>query len=238
MNVAPEDPYVSVHIKACGDWTNQLVEKMESAHSILQSLWHIGEGSLMTENIIPTVLASRAIFAPADQVFNYPVSVLIGCGVGMTPYYSILRAIKNRIRHPAGPRFLKSVYFIWVCRDIEEFECLVYFLRQLEREGLDSIVKITLFWTVKHIRPSMCLDIHLKSKQNRDPITGLRAVTHFGRPRWNSIFSKVATAHASEEKVGVFFCGPNQLSNDLMKICSENSHPGKPRLDFYPEIFM
>ncbi len=113
----------------------------------------------------------------------------------MTPYYSIMRAVKNRINHPLGPRFLKSVYFIWVCSNLEEFECLVYFLRRLENEGLDSIVKIQLFWTAKRVRSSLCLKMHMKGKENRDPITGLRAVTYFGRPRWELILAKLAMTH-------------------------------------------
>lgn len=70
----------------------------------------------------------------------------------------------------------------------------------------------------------------------KDAITGLRAPTHFGRPNWDSIFSRVKDRHPDTEsasrtnmklmhvlifrrhRVGVLFCGPKALGSQLHSV--------------------
>ena len=56
----------------------------------------------------------------------------------------------------------------------------------------------------------------------RDAITSLRAPTHFGRPNWDRVFSGLVDRH-SETDIGVFFCGPQVLSNTLHTMCVKYS---------------
>jgi NADPH oxidase 2 len=55
-----------------------------------------------------------------------------------------------------------------------------------------------------------------------DAISGLKAKTNFGRPHWESIFHTVGRSHPGKD-VGVFFCGPKQLSTQLHKLSNKYS---------------
>jgi hypothetical protein len=62
---APEEEYVSVHIRASGNWTNDLAKKFA-----------------MYPQDIPRLGIDGPYGSPADDVFNYDGVVLVGAGIG------------------------------------------------------------------------------------------------------------------------------------------------------------
>lgn len=100
---APEDPYVSVHIRQVGDWTHALGERVGAGPSVVASLTSAAmKGKEKDESIygtrgdfveldpgstsrpLPTVRIDGPYGAPAEDVFNVEVAVLIGAGIGMS----------------------------------------------------------------------------------------------------------------------------------------------------------
>lgn len=99
---APEDPYVSVHIRQVGDWTQALGERVGAGPSVVAQLTQaamkggekeekssvFGRGDFVeldTGSVsrgLPTVRIDGPYGAPAEDVFDVEVAVLIGAGIG------------------------------------------------------------------------------------------------------------------------------------------------------------
>ena len=81
---APDDPYVSVHIRQVGDFTNELGE-------LLGCNIPTEKGYVPKE--LPKLRIDGPFGAPAEDVFNNEIAILVGCGIGVTPFASILKNI-------------------------------------------------------------------------------------------------------------------------------------------------
>lgn len=46
-----------------------------------------------------------------------------------------------------------------------------------------------------------------------------RAVTKFGRPDWDEVFTRVSNEYPEAGNVGVFYCGPRALGRVLASYC-------------------
>ncbi|KAG9280797.1 NADPH oxidase 5 [Astyanax mexicanus] len=193
---------------------------------------------------------------PTRQIFASEHAVLIGAGIGITPFASILQSImyRYRMRKQNCPNCnyswcetikdnemkLRKVDFIWINRDQKSFEWFVSLLTKLEMDQADEepegrFLEMHMYMTsalskndMKAIGLQMALDL-LAKKEKRDSITGLRTRTQPGRPDWGKVFKKV-----SEEKKGkvhVFYCGSPALAK-VIKAQSE-----KFGFNFYKENF-
>ncbi|XP_076980063.1 NADPH oxidase 5 [Tamandua tetradactyla] len=183
--------------------------------------------------------ATRRIFASEH-------AVLIGAGIGITPFASILQSIMYR--HQKRKRLcpncqhswtegvqddemkLHKVDFIWINRDQQSFEWFVSLLTKLEMDQAEEnkdgcFLELHLYMTsalskndMKAIGLQMALDL-LAKKEKKDSITGLQTRTQPGRPDWSKVFQKVATE--KKGKVQVFFCGSPALAKVLKSHCEQ-----------------
>lgn len=98
---APEDPYVSVHIRQVGDWTHALGERIGFGPAAVASLTKAamkgsekendglaaGRGDFVefdqSSRPLPSVRIDGPYGAPAEDVFDSEVAVLVGAGIGM-----------------------------------------------------------------------------------------------------------------------------------------------------------
>ncbi|KAI0213700.1 NADPH oxidase 5 [Lamellibrachia satsuma] len=170
------------------------------------------------------------------DIFDAEHAVLIGGGVGITPYASILQSIMFRyltmkrtcvkcehVWYEDMPRELmkvKKVDFIWVNRDQKSFEWFVSLLAQLEmlqteQESLGRILDMHLYMTAAKSAADLrglSLQIALETMQShehRDTIQGLKTNIQHGRPDWDAIFRGFAAKNVG--KVKVFACGPSSM---------------------------
>ncbi|KAL9277012.1 hypothetical protein ACSQ67_025432 [Phaseolus vulgaris] len=107
---APDDEYLSVHVRTLGDWTTELKNTFTQAcepHST-----QTRRGSLMRmetraasssfsekQNFrYPKILIKGPYGAPAQSYKNYDVLLLIGLGIGATPMISILKDLLNQMK--------------------------------------------------------------------------------------------------------------------------------------------
>ena len=153
--------------------------------------------------------------SPTSHIFHTEHAILIGTGIGVTPFASILQSIMYRFiktRHtcpschhtwsdamPSNVMNLKKVDFVWINRNQRSFEWFVSLLSQLESnqamlDESDRFLDIHMYITsaahmsdVKEIGTGVM-------QENRDLISGLRARTHAGRPQWDSFFKEMSTA--------------------------------------------
>ncbi|XP_021421115.1 NADPH oxidase 5 [Oncorhynchus mykiss] len=193
---------------------------------------------------------------PTRQIFASEHAVLIGAGIGITPFASILQSIMYhyRMRKQNCPNCsyswcenikdsemkLRKVDFIWINRDQKSFEWFVSLLTKLEMDQADEepegrFLEMHMYMTsalskndMKAIGLQMALDL-LAKKEKRDSITGLRTRTQPGRPEWGKVFQKVA--EEKKGKVHVFYCGAPALAKLIKAQCE---HFG---FNFYKENF-
>jgi predicted ferric reductase len=69
-----------------------------------------------------------------------------------------------------------------------------------------------------------------------DALTGLSALTNYGRPNFPIIFSRLAEAHP-HEKIGIFLCGPRVIQKTLQAQSLENTRTTSTRFVLHAEHF-
>ena len=112
------------------------------------------------------------------------------------------------------------MYFIWTTRDKQAFEWFQSLLSKLEEDGVDELVEMHTYLTQKLAMSEIKHIIVNDDANSVDPITRLRARTHYGRPNLDKVFGDIRNRHPSTD-VGVFFCGPVGMSGALHKACNK-----------------
>ncbi len=81
----------------------------------------IQENLLSAPDGSPIFKIDGAFGTASEETFNFKTVMLIGGGIGVTPFASILKDCRYRIEK-LGETSLNKVYFFWVCRDKNAFE--------------------------------------------------------------------------------------------------------------------
>jgi len=69
----------------------------------------------------------------------------------------------------------------------------------------------------------------------QDPVTHLRSQTRFGRPDLHELFSNWTSEFAGMN-VGMFYCGPERLGEQLEAHCNESRAKGLD-IEYFREIY-
>jgi hypothetical protein len=174
--------------------------------------------------------------APSELVWRHRVVVLVGAGIGVTPFASILKSITRRMPTKAeliagtaraqltargqlgssradGENQIEiewkpceHVHFYWLCRSQDEFE---WFYDLLSR-------------AVSQKTSGSQIEINLFKTSEQELATaksiGSGFREFFGRPQWRRILPELAEKYPAEQ-VGVFFCGAPAIRGDLGTSC-------------------
>ncbi|KAJ3728688.1 NADPH oxidase [Lentinula raphanica] len=243
LTSAPEEDYISVHIRIVGDFTTALSkavgcdfkskEKTEAGGKV------IGTDVNPPLNVtLPRVMVDGPFGSASEDFLNYEVVLLVGAGIGVTPFASILKSIwyrMNNFNH-GKPTRLSKVYFTWVIRDFGSAEWFHSLLHAIEEQDVQNRIEINIYLTAKIKDDDMNNIIVQDVGAEKDAITSLRAPTHFGRPNWDKVFPSIASKHPDTD-VGVFFCGPKVLSQALHRASNKYSDPNGARFFFGKENF-
>ncbi|XP_062276975.1 dual oxidase 1 [Scomber scombrus] len=213
LTSAPHEETLSLHIRAVGPWTSQLRELYT-------------EENLLEFGSYPKLYLDGPFGEGHQEWIDYEVSVLVGGGIGVTPFASILKDLvfKSSIRSKIQ---CKKVYFIWVTRTQRQFEWLSDIIREVEELDTQELVSVHTYITQVaekfDLRTTMLYvcERHFQKVWNRSLFTGLRSVTHFGRPPFVSFFSSLQEVHPEVGKIGVFSCGPPGLTKNVEKACQQ-----------------
>ncbi|ELU01203.1 hypothetical protein CAPTEDRAFT_159209 [Capitella teleta] len=208
LTSAPHEENLSLHIRAVGPWTMNLRRTYDPDH--------VGEHSW------PKVFLDGPYGEGHQEWYRYEVAVLVGGGIGVTPFASILKDIKYKSRTNA--QFVcKKVYFLWVTRTQRQFEWLTDIIREVEDSDLVSVhVFITQFKEKYDIRTTMLYicERYFQKISERSLFTGLRSITHFGRPEFKQFFQMLQVEHPNNSEFGVFSCGPPPMTSSVEKACA------------------
>ncbi|EAS27634.3 NADPH oxidase [Coccidioides immitis RS] len=254
----PFDPYISIHIRQVGDWTRALGNRLgcgpQQAKDI-DGLDPLGMYEIAVQNgqTMPKIRIDGPYGAPAEDVFDNEIAILIGTGIGVTPWASILKNIWHLRAGPNPPTRLRRVEFIWICRDTSSFEWFHALLSSLESQSAadsstgQQFLRIHTYLTQRFDQDTAA-NIMLNSVgQQVDPLTELRTGTKFGRPDFKTFFSAMRTGLVDQSympgldaslrtDVGVYFCGPNVAAKEIKKAAKECT-TREVRFRFWKEHF-
>ncbi|NWX91519.1 DUOX2 oxidase, partial [Nothoprocta pentlandii] len=213
LTSAPHEDTLSLHIRAVGPWTTRLRELYSP-----ESLAIIGK--------LPKLYLDGP-FGEGHQEWNkFEVSVLVGGGIGVTPFASILKDLVFKSSF-SSKLLCKKIYFIWVTRTQRQFEWLADIIREVEEADQNSLVSVHIYITQLaekfDLRTTMLYicERHFQKVLNRSLFTGLRSITHFGRPPFLPFFTSLQEVHPEVQKIGVFSCGPLGMTKSVEKACQQ-----------------
>ncbi|KNC81337.1 hypothetical protein SARC_06335 [Sphaeroforma arctica JP610] len=241
LTSSPEESFFSVHIRVAGDWTTSLAERL-GCHWDAKGNQIVKSGYKGNPSKMPTFNVDGPFgTATSGDAFKYSTAILVGAGIGVTPFASVLKSIWYQQAQGLNMK-LRKVYFIWICRDRRSFEWFQDLIEALElqmvSQGMQAFLQIDVYLT-ERIKHEEITNIVTEGDASEDLLHGQHTKTHFGRPHWDKIFAETSTKHANEQ-VGVFFCGPKVLGKVLHTKCNEYSDKiqhGGARYIFNEEVF-
>ncbi|KAF8657805.1 hypothetical protein HU200_059966 [Digitaria exilis] len=270
---APGDDYLSVHIRTSGDWTQELkrifVENYFSPH--LNRRASFSELGAAEPRSLPKLLVDGPYGAPAQDFRNYDVLLLVGLGIGATPFISILRDLLNNIKiadelmdlametsrsEDSANSFSVSTassnrkrayrtsraHFYWVTREAGSFEWFKGVMNEVAEMDKKGVIELhnylTSVYEERDARTTLLSMVQAlnHAKHGVDIVSGTRVRTHFARPNWNEVFTRIASKHPNST-VGVFYCGAPMLAKELKTLAHEMSHKTSTRFHFHKEYF-
>ncbi|KAJ7261404.1 NADPH oxidase [Mycena haematopus] len=231
LTSAPEEDYISVHIRVEGDFTTAFAKALGcdfGGKGEKDKKGDVAGGKVIGTNTnppvnrtLPRVMVDGPFGTSSEEFLDYETVLLVGAGIGVTPFASILKNIwyrMNNFNH-SKPTRLSKVYFTWVIRDFGTAEWFHSLLHAIEEQDTQNRIEINIYLTAKIKEDDMN---NIIMSVPRNAITSLRAPTHFGRPNWDKIFSSIVEKHP-ESDVGVFFCGPAAIAKTLHIMSNKHS---------------
>jgi len=225
-----------VLIAFAGDWTKRLKELLAEAQAKSESE---GNGN---EVPYPTICVRGGYGAPAEGMKDKKHIVMVGGGVGATPFLSFMSNICDSAKRGIEDQFVgvESAVFYWLSREPDEFvwvneynsiinstpflkgkvEVRLVMTRNLDtKEGWDE-KEVGLLW--------MGVEIALNEFDASELAEEMGVPTQFGRPKWEKEFDKhskdLDAKHGkTKREVSVFVCANKMLVGALEEACAQAS---------------
>ncbi|CAJ2650679.1 unnamed protein product [Trifolium pratense] len=273
---APGDDYLSVHIRQLGDWTSELKRVFsEACEPPLAGLSGLLRADETTKKSLPKLRIDGPYGAPAQDYAKYDVLLLVGLGIGATPFISILKDLlynivkmenqaesvsessrgSNSTVRSSDPLFRNKVsskrkktlkttnaYFYWVTREQGSFDWFKGVMNEVDEIDKKGVIEMHNYLTSVYeegdARSALVTMVQAlnHAKNGVDIVSGTRVRTHFARPRWKKVFSKMCSKHCNK-RIGVFYCGAPILAKELSKLCFEFNKNGATKFEFHKEHF-
>lgn len=268
---APGDDYLSVHIRQLGDWTQELKRVFsEACEPPLAGKSGLLRADETTKKSLPKLNIDGPYGAPAQDYRKYDVLLLVGLGIGATPFISILKDLLNNIvkmeeladsvsdlsrtsdvstgsndsTTPKRKKPLKTTnaYFYWVTREqgsFDWFKGVMNEIADLDQRGVIEMHNyLTSVYEEGDARSALITMVQAlnHAKNGVDIVSGTRVRTHFARPKWSKVLSKLSSKHCNA-RIGVFYCGAPVLAKELSKLCYEFNQKGSTKFEFHKEHF-
>ncbi|KAE8767432.1 respiratory burst oxidaseprotein B [Hordeum vulgare] len=247
---APDDDYISVHIKVLGDWTGKLRDTFlrvgqtpeEDKSKIIQVEYD--HDDIIFSPRYPKVLIDGPYGAPAQDYKQYNILLLVGLGIGATPMISIIKDIISHTKRVGNRRELPTRHarFYWVTREQGSLEWFRGVMDEVAEADESHIIELHNHCTSVYEKGdarsaliTMLQSLHY-AKNGVDVLSGGRVMTHFGRPNWNEVY-KSFTVNYPNERVGVFYCGEPAMTKKLRKLSKEFSRNSSTKFEFHSENF-
>ncbi|XP_033739342.1 NADPH oxidase 4-like [Pecten maximus] len=211
-----EDGLFRVYVKTSGDWTGQL-----KSHVMKET--NISPDTISSKSPQIDVYVDGPFASPSENIGNYPVSLCIAGGIGVTPFISWIQYLRNKKHSYLRCRRL---YLVWVVRDTTSIslfeEEFVRLHNHCYEENVPDFLEISFYVTSPW-----------RQVQAGDGFAVSRTI--FGRPVWHQTLDSYMKRH-SRSKIGVFVCGPRGMISDIRRAARHISS-NTNKLYMYHESF-
>jgi predicted ferric reductase/Ca2+-binding EF-hand superfamily protein len=208
ISSAPEREHLTMHIRSLGNWTREL-------HALITSGRASTVPSLQVELDGP-------YGAPCTHIFEARHAVLIGAGIGATPFASVLESLALGAHEGRKQGSLERVHFFWINHDQHGFEWFRELLASIERMDTGTLLDVRIYMTGgRNDAASAIVSLAREFAHETgrpDLVTGLKARTRMGHPNFMEELRAIANLHAPDP-VPVFFCGPPGLAHKVRAVC-------------------
>ncbi|KAL5755506.1 hypothetical protein ACOSQ2_020252 [Xanthoceras sorbifolium] len=261
---APGDDYLSVHIRALGDWTRQLKTVFSKAPQPpptgKKSETDIEEGS---NRGFPEIKIDGPYGAPAQDYKTYEVVLLIGLGIGATPMISIVKDIINNMQTtedheqsalengnnynfkdtPSPTTFrTKKAYSYWVTNNQKSFDWFKEIMNEVAETDEKGVIELHNYCSsvyeegdARSAMISMLQSLH-HAKKGVDVVSETRVKSHFAKPNWRQVYKNISIHHP-DSRIGVFYCGTPTVIKELRQLALEFSDKTSTVFEFHKENF-
>ncbi|XP_074282570.1 respiratory burst oxidase homolog protein F-like [Silene latifolia] len=264
---APGDDYLSIHVRKLGDWTEEL-------HRVFRDvcdaplLGRSGRADGTTKKRLPKLRIDGPYGAPAQDYREYNVLLLVGLGIGATPFISILKDLINNIikkdeaeekdgdLYTIGtipelnmdfPKQKKTMnttnaYFYWVTKEqgsFDWFKGVMNEVAMLDKRGVVEMHNyLTSVYEEGDARSALITMLQAlnHAKNGVDIVSGTKVRTHFAKPNWKKVLSRIGSKHANA-RIGVFYCGGSTCMKELKVLCNKYNQRGAAQFEFHKENF-
>ncbi|CAF2118824.1 unnamed protein product [Brassica napus] len=247
---APGDDYLSVHIRDQGDWTKKLQSTFYKV--CFPATGQRKTALVNSNNLFfPKLVIDGPYGAPSQDYKNFDVVLLVGLGIGATPMISIIKDIINNLKvntgdeeegrcsntvtppsnSPARKSELfrtKKAYFYWSTKEQGTYEWFKSVMDEVSEADVNNVIELHNYCTsifeegdARSALITMLQSLN-HAKNGTDVVSGTRVMSHFGRPKWRSIYERIAVKHPNT-RVGVFYCGPATVVKELHNLATEFS---------------
>ena len=270
ISSCPQEEYIGLHIRFAGDWTGHLLQLIETrateraaaaprvpatpataavvtqGDAVDDAAADVEAGRALIDSVPwPRVVLDGPVGAPAQGYSRYKVLMLVGAGIGLTPFGAILGDLVHQMAAQRCDHCgkvnrrnlaLKKIYMFVVVRHASEAVWFQEALEELVKDEHGGLVELHVHVTSAKAgggdaqSSTSLLDVGRKLSQANsgvDLVTGMRTrPCHLGRPDWCAYFTNVEKAHPLA-KVGVFYCGPQVIADELRaQARARSSHRG------------
>lgn len=253
LTSAPGDDYLSVHIRNLGDWTQDIRSLFQKALNVAGE-----DGACDSSRVVASLPRFSKIYidgpygSAAQDHSKYDVMLLIGLGIGATPFISILKDIvndeKTRCNYTADDEEAgktgraSRAYFYWVTREQGSFAWFKSIMNEVAELDKKSVIEMHNYLTsvyeegdARSAFITMVQALH-HAKRGLDIVSGTPLRTHFARPNWSKVFSRLAAIHEGA-RIGVFYCGSTRLGKDLDMLSQKFTRKSSTKFIFHKEHY-
>eukprot|EP00736_Rhodelphis_marinus_P006387 Rmarinus@m.10599 len=246
ISSAPDDDVLTVHIK-CGkptSWTGKLkdyfmlfnphqkpiiaMESRDERGNMVSGRWQSPIGGHLFRIDGP-------YSAPCVHITNYETVLLVGAGIGLTPFSSCLNSVMRQRWAKHQDSRPSHVHFVWSCR-FDDFAAFQWFV-----EMLNNLKQLYLGYkgTMAHCPFTFEATVFLTGKPTAEQVAGVRELVGLsaeaggrddptpypperciqvrqGRPKFDDVFKDLQHRYTNKH-IGVFCCGP--MGKDLQRCC-------------------
>lgn len=246
LTSAPCEDFIEFHFARVGDWTakvHDLLEELvsskadeEGAGQIMTTATSTPEAPALTPpNVV--IKVEGPIGASSQGFTDYPILVLVGAGIGVTPMISVLKQLL------VTPGKMKRVFLYWTVRDRSAFEWFASLMDDIFESDKKNVIQVRHFLTSmkEDDRDIGAVLLHHATrarhrKSNFDLILGQynHHQVEVGRPNWEDELEsvKVDAKELGHGECGVFLCGPKVMADDVARTCFALSKKD-PSFHFY-----
>jgi ferredoxin-NADP reductase len=233
LTSAPCDDFIEFHFARVGDWTAKVHTLLEdlvapkadeevTEHTRTTTNTPSGAAASSPPNVV--IKVEGPIGASSQGFTDFPILVLIGAGIGVTPMISVLKQLL------VTPGKMKRVFLYWTVRDRSAFEWFASLMDDIFDSDQKRVIQVRHFLTSmkEDDRDIGAILLHHATrarhrKSNFDLILGQynHRQVEVGRPNWEDELKSVK-ADAKElghTKCGVFLCGPKVMAEDVASTC-------------------